>query len=46
MQLDQDAITEILDHVKAPKWHDSMVTTDNDDIFEIYYQEIVFYFKC
>jgi hypothetical protein len=43
-QLDQDEIIEILDQGKVPEWHEAM---DNAkiEIFEISYEELVFYFK-
>jgi hypothetical protein len=46
-QLDQDEIIEILDQVKPwePEWHEAMVSA-NIDIFEMSYEESVFYFKC
>jgi hypothetical protein len=43
-QLDQDEIIEILDQAKAPEWHEAMVNA-NIDIFEMSYEESVFYFK-
>jgi hypothetical protein len=45
-QLDQDEIIEILDQAKArnPKCHETMVN-DNNDIFEMSYEESVSYFK-
>jgi hypothetical protein len=43
-QLDQDAIIEILDQAKAPEWQEVMVNA-NIDIFEMYYEESVSYFK-
>jgi hypothetical protein len=43
-QLDQDEIIEILDQVKAPEWHETMVNA-NIDIFEMSHEESVSYFK-
>jgi hypothetical protein len=43
-QLDQDEIIDILDQAKAPEWHEAMVN-ENIDIFEMTYEESVFYFK-
>jgi hypothetical protein len=43
-QLDQDEIIEILDQTKAPEWHEAMVN-EKVDIFEIYHQKCVAYFK-
>jgi hypothetical protein len=45
-QLDQDEIIEILDQAKGwdPEWHEAMVN-ENIDIFEMYYEESVSYFK-
>jgi hypothetical protein len=45
-QLDQDEIIEILDQAKTgyPEWHEAMVNA-NIDIFEIFYEESVSYFK-
>jgi hypothetical protein len=45
-QLDQDEISEILDEAKTrnPEWHEAMVNA-NIDIFEMTYEESVFYFK-
>jgi hypothetical protein len=45
-QVDQDEIIEILDQAKAmdPEWHEAMVNA-NIDIFEMYYEESLFYFK-
>jgi hypothetical protein len=43
-QLDQDEIIEILDQAKAPDRHDAMVNA-NIEIFEMSYEESVFYFK-
>jgi hypothetical protein len=45
-QLDQDEIIEILDQAKAmdPEWYEAMVNA-NIDIFEMSYEESLFYFK-
>jgi hypothetical protein len=45
-ELDQHEIIEILDQAKAmdPEWHEAMVNA-NIDIFEMYYEESVSYFK-
>jgi hypothetical protein len=45
-QLDQDEIIEILDQDKAwdPEWHEVIVHAEID-IFEMTYEESVFYFK-
>jgi hypothetical protein len=45
-QLDQNEIIEILDQAKAwdPEWHEAMVNA-NIDTFEIFYEELVSYFK-
>jgi hypothetical protein len=45
MQIDQDAIIEILDQAKDPEWHEAMVDV-KIDIFEMPYEESVSYFKC
>jgi hypothetical protein len=44
-QFDQDDIIEILDQVKNPEWHESMVNA-NIDIFEMSHEESVSYFKA
>jgi hypothetical protein len=45
-QLDQDEIIEILDQAKAvdPEWYEAMINA-KIDIFEMSYEESVFYFK-
>jgi hypothetical protein len=43
-QLDKYEIIEILDQAKAPEWHEVLVNA-NIDIFEMTYEESVFYFK-
>jgi hypothetical protein len=43
-QLDQDEIIEIQNQVRSLAWHETMVNA-NIDIFEMYYEESVSYFK-
>jgi hypothetical protein len=43
-QLDEDENIEILDQAEASDWHEAMVNA-NIDIFEIFYEESVSYFK-
>jgi hypothetical protein len=43
-QLDQDEVIEISDQTKAPEWHEAMVNA-SIDIFEMFYEESVSYFK-
>jgi hypothetical protein len=44
LQLDQDEIIEILDQAKSSEWYAAMILA-NIEIFKVYYEEAVFYFK-